>query len=227
MSILKIPVKFQNRDKVYTIKQEKLEIDCHICEGTKQIKYNDKDMKCPECMGVGKFISNKNIYIVCDEPFTISSTKISINSNGVTSVKYKGYSGYNSLNRAEENLFLTQEEAQSKCDWLNKERVSIDFNDIIIQESFKNTHPSIDKMIKKLDYYKKYNRFDNDIIINKDNVLINGYINYLLCKTLNKDLIKVVVDDSINECTIIEPNYENILHDKSNEDYWCIIENVD
>jgi len=50
MKTLQIPVKYQKDDTVYTIKQTKLEKICSICEGTGKIKYNDKDMRCPECI---------------------------------------------------------------------------------------------------------------------------------------------------------------------------------
>lgn len=195
MKTLEIPVKYQKGDIVYIIKQTKVEIVCHVCEGIGKIKYNEKDMKCPECMGIGKFMSNKNIYVVCDESFVISTIKISINGNGDISVKYKGYCGFNSLNRAEENLFLTKEEAQTRCDELNKEKTYIRINDIIIKDCFKETSPSVDKILSKLNYYKINKNFDKNIVINKENILQDGYINYLLCKLLNIEVIQAIIED--------------------------------
>ena len=195
MKTLQIPVKFQNGDSVYTIKQTKLEMNCHICEGTGRIKYNDKDMKCPECMGVGKFKSDKNIYVVCDEKFIISSTKISIDNNGNITVKYKGRCGFsNIMNRAEENLFLVKEEAQLKCDDLNRDRIYIKVDDIIIHNSFKETIPGINKIQGKLMYYKENNKFEKNIVVDRSKVLLDGYINYLICKMLNIETIRVVVE---------------------------------
>lgn len=89
---------------------------------------------------------------------------------------------------------MTKEEAQVRCDELNKETIIIPIDNIIIQDSFKNTQPSLDKIQEKLEYYKKYNRFDKRIVINKDNVLQDGYINYLICKILNIKTNKVVVE---------------------------------
>lgn len=193
MKTLEIPVKFQKEDAIYTLKKVKVETNCSICEGKGTIKYNDKDMKCPECMGRGKFTSNKQINVVCDEPYIISATKISINSDNQITVKYKGRCGNSSLNRAEDNLFTTKEEAQKKCDDLNKVRAWIEVDDIIIPECFKATKPSMDKIQRKLDYYKNHEKFDKDIIINEENVLLDGYINYLLCGLLNINIVKVVV----------------------------------
>jgi len=195
MKTLQIPVKFQKGDTIYTTKQSKLEKKCEICEGTGKIKYNDKDMRCPECMGVGKFTSNKMIHTVCDEPFVINMTKISVDNNGNITVKYKGHYGFSNIrNRMEESLFLTKEEAQIKCDELNKERTIISVDNIIIQDCFKETKPGIDKIQKKLEYYKENNKFDKNIVIDRDNVLQDGYISYLICKMLNIKTIKVVIE---------------------------------
>lgn len=67
--------------------------------------------------------------------------------------------------------------------------------DIVVPESFKLTQPSIDKIEVKLDYYKKYNKFEKHIVINKENILQDGYVNYLLCKLLNISYVMAVVED--------------------------------
>jgi hypothetical protein len=194
MNTLQLNLKFTKDDILYTTKQTKVEMTCHVCEGKGKIKYNDKDMKCPECMGAGKFQSNKQINVVCDEPYRISTTKISINSNGGISIKYKGHCGLTMLNRAEENLFFTKEEAQERCNELNKEKTFIRIEDIIIQDKFVETNPSIEKIQEKLEYYKVNKKFEKNIVVDKDNILLDGYINYLLCKLLNIDTVKVVIE---------------------------------
>ena len=196
MKELIIPVKFEKGDTFYTIKQTKLEKTCHICEGKKTITYNGKEMRCPECMGQGKFVSNKQIYVVCEEPFEITSYKISLDSNLKPSIKYKGYCGRSSLNRAEDNLFATKEEAKTKCDELNRERIFIKVGDIIIQDSFKENQPSLDKVTERLNYYKEHGKFQKEIIIDKDNVLLDGYITYSICRLLNMTHIKVIVAET-------------------------------
>lgn len=112
MKTLKIPVKFTTDDTIYTTKSTRLERECPFCDGKGTITYNNKNMRCPECMGKGKFLSNKQIYVVCEEPFVITKTKIDINPNGNVNVKYKGRCGFSNYNRSETNLFLTKEEAQ-------------------------------------------------------------------------------------------------------------------
>jgi hypothetical protein len=205
MKELIIPIKFEKGDTFYTIKQVKEEKVCHICEGKKTIIYNGKEMRCPECLGQGKFISNKQIHVVCSEPFQITSYKVSLDSNLKASIKYKGYCGTSTLNRSEDNLFATKEEAQLKCDEMNRERKYIDLEEIIIQDSFRENKPSIDKIAERLEQYKTKGKFNSYIVINKDNILIDGYINYLICKMLDKDEVKVIVD----ETPVISKNLEN------------------
>lgn len=194
MNTLQIPVKFKNGDSVYTIKQSKLEKTCTVCEGTGKIKYNNKDMRCPECMGVGKFTTDKVMQTVCEEPFIVETTKISISSHDNASVKYKGRCGQVRVNRAEENLYSTKEEAQAKCDELNKEKIYINICEIEIQDSFKETRPSLDKIQEKLSYYKNNNKFNKNITIDQNKVLQDGYITYLICKMLNIETVRVVVE---------------------------------
>ena len=194
MKTLQIPVKFQKGDTIYTIKQTKLEKNCEICEGTGRIKYNDKDMRCPECMGTGRFTENKNILKVCDDPFVITLTKISVDNNGSITVRYKGNCCFVRLNRAEESLFLSKEEAQLKCDEMNKDRINIRVDDIIIQDSFKESKPSVDKIQNKLEYYKVNNKFEKNIVVDKNNILQDGYINYLICRILGIEVVKAVVE---------------------------------
>lgn len=197
MQTLELQVKFSKEDIIYTTKQTKVKSICNICDGSGTIVYNNKNMRCPECAGKGEFISNKRAHVVCEEPFIIAITRININSNGSTSVRYKGRCGLSTLNRAEGNLFSTKEEAQKRCDELNREKFYMHVSDIVIQEKFKESQPSIDKIQAKLDYFKKNNTFESHIVVNRENILQDGYINYLLCSLLNIDTAYVIIEDGI------------------------------
>jgi len=194
MRILKISVKFSPEDELYTVKQIKQETECNICESTGRINFNEKDMRCPECNGVGKFISNKQINVVCEEAYKISSTDIKLSNNGQANVKYRGYCGLTKLNRANNTLFTTKEEAQKYCDMINREKKIIRINDISIQESYSNTIPSLEKIQSKLEFRKENGWFENEIILDENDVLQDGYITYLLYKLLNVKVIKVIVE---------------------------------
>jgi len=198
MQTYNIPVKYSVDEVLYTIRQVKSKMyskPCSICEGSGKIYYKNKVMKCPECNGTGKINLNKNVYVVCDDVFKVITTKISINYNGDIYIKYKGQCGIPLITRAENNLFETRKEAQLKCDELNKEKIEIHIDDIIILDSFREKRPSIDKINKKLEYYKLYNGFEKDIVVNKDNVLVDGYINYLIYKMMNVEMVRVSVED--------------------------------
>ena len=191
---LQVPVKFINGDKLYTTKKVKVQIPCSICEGEGTIKYNNKDMRCPECVGVGYFTAKKAItHIVHEKPFVIKQTKIVIDNDGKTTIKYRGHCGTEILNRSVDNLFLTREEAQIRCDELNENLKLVNVEDIQIQEVFKENAPSPDKVINKIAYYKENGKFAKPIRVNKDNVLQDGYIDYLICKTFNINTTKVSI----------------------------------
>lgn len=195
---LQVPTKFQLGQKVYIIKQIKPKKICPICKGKKKIKYNNKDMTCPECKGFGIIISNKIINIVDDRKFTVKVIKTATYEDGFFIVKYKINSDFDILNRAEENLFATRKEAQARCNELNDSRIDVKVSNIKISNDFKNSRPSTGKILKKLDYYNRYGKFNTDITLDKDNILIDGYINYLICQLLHIETVKVTIKDDKN-----------------------------
>lgn len=72
----------------------------------------------------------------------------------------------------------------------------INIKDIIIQDSFKASPPSTYKIAKCYGYYRKNKVFDRDIIINKDNVLTDGYVAYLVAKMFDIKMVPVVLFNS-------------------------------
>lgn len=57
---------------------------------------------------------------------------------------------------------------------------SFPLKDIIISEDFKNTAPAEWKLQRKLDRYEETLELPEDIVINDENVLIDGYTTYLI-----------------------------------------------
>lgn len=199
MSEWKIKTKFDIGDKVYTIQKEKVKISCHICKGLKKIKYNNMDMKCPECAGKGVFISDDTISMVRENPFTVSMIKVSIDNRNGVEIKYKCGDEYgNRTNRKESNLYKTVKQAQKACDELNTEKKFINVGDIIISDKFAATNPSREKLQRKLLYYVESNKFDKPIVIDKDNTLVDGYINYLICGLMGIKSVIAVVENQTN-----------------------------
>ena len=62
------------------------------------------------------------------------------------------------------------------------EPYTVKVSDIIIPEEFKATKPRFEKMIQKRKFYRKNNRFESKIVLNKDFLLIDGYTSYIIAK---------------------------------------------
>ena len=58
----------------------------------------------------------------------------------------------------------------------------MNIEDIIIPKSFAETSPAKWKLAKCRTYYDTNGEFDRDIVLNKRNVLIDGYVAYLIAK---------------------------------------------
>lgn len=56
---------------------------------------------------------------------------------------------------------------------------SFPLKDIVISEDFKSTVPVSWKLQKKMEYYERTWKLPEDIVINDENVLIDGYTTYL------------------------------------------------
>lgn len=62
------------------------------------------------------------------------------------------------------------------------EPYKVKVSDIIIPEEFKATKPRFKKMIQKREFYRKNDRFESKIVLNKDFLLIDGYTSYIISK---------------------------------------------
>lgn len=62
---------------------------------------------------------------------------------------------------------------------MQREFFTIPLKEIIIDESFKNTTPAAVKIDRARDYLQTYKEVPKTIILNKNNVLIDGYCSYL------------------------------------------------
>lgn len=69
----------------------------------------------------------------------------------------------------------------------SKEKIS----NIKINEEFKRTKPKKWKMQSKENYFLKYGIFESKIVLDKNNVLIDGYTSYLLAKKFKVNVVKV------------------------------------
>lgn len=67
----------------------------------------------------------------------------------------------------------------------------INIDKIIITNKFKQTRPKYWKVIKKTRYIDKNGCPEHPITLNKSGVLLDGYIDYLVCKALDIKWVSV------------------------------------
>ena len=75
------------------------------------------------------------------------------------------------------------------------EPYKVKVSDIIIPEEFKATKPRFKKMIQKRKFYRKNNRFESKIVLNKDFLLIDGYTSYIIAKENGMKYVEVYFVD--------------------------------
>lgn len=62
---------------------------------------------------------------------------------------------------------------------------------IKISKEFKMKYPRTLKLISKMEYYLRNNKFEQPIVINKKGVLVDGYTSYIIAQMLNKKWARV------------------------------------
>ena len=62
------------------------------------------------------------------------------------------------------------------------EPYKVKVSDIVIPVEFKESPPRFKKMMHKREFYRKNNRFESKIVLNKDFLLIDGYTSYIIAK---------------------------------------------
>lgn len=71
----------------------------------------------------------------------------------------------------------------------------IKLSKIKIPNKFKRTYPKPEKMLKKYKFFLKYKNFESRIVINKQNILIDGYTSYLIAKAFGFKKVTVMIKD--------------------------------
>lgn len=67
----------------------------------------------------------------------------------------------------------------------------INIDKIRISNAFQRTHPSDVKVKECRDYWEKYHEQSKMIVVNKNNILVDGYIQYLILKEKGVKLAEV------------------------------------
>lgn len=63
---------------------------------------------------------------------------------------------------------------------------------IKISKEFKMHYPSALKLAHKIEYYLRNGKFEQPIVIDKENVLVDGYTTYIIAQMLNKKFVRVI-----------------------------------
>ena len=73
-------------------------------------------------------------------------------------------------------------------------------SDIKISDAFANSIPRVEKLNECRNSWNLWNRQDRYIVVNSDNVLIDGYIQYLVLKENNVEEVEVEISNKPKEC---------------------------
>lgn len=68
----------------------------------------------------------------------------------------------------------------------------IEMNKVIISKAFKSTYPKSHKLENVRNYFEHYGELDKPIVINNSNVLVDGYVRYLIALEYGLDVIPFV-----------------------------------
>jgi len=76
---------------------------------------------------------------------------------------------------------------------------TVNVSDIKIDESFRQTAPHADKIATCYGFYCEHLFFDRAIIVNRNMLLLDGYVAYLVAKMLDVESVKVVMISGTKE----------------------------
>ena len=71
-----------------------------------------------------------------------------------------------------------------------KDEISIDL--IKIRSDFERVKPRRDKLKERIAYYEKTGEFYTPIVIDDENVLVDGYISYIIAKRYGKNKVEII-----------------------------------
>lgn len=196
METIRIKTEFKIGETVFIAKKKFIEEECPLCQGEKNIVLKIKggavyDYMCPHCSGMGK-VKLKKVYAPVEEMYVVTEIKFTLKENNEIITKIKGMSLNTGFVKDSSEVFKTLNECKEWCDEMNLPREVVSISDIIISDEFKEHTPSFDKIQFKMEEYRRTGKM-NEIAINKDNILVDGYITYKMCQLLDIKEVTVKV----------------------------------
>lgn len=153
---------------------------------------NTKQYKCPECNGRGTLKATGQVkYEVHQGVICGISTKVS-ESKTITTYTISKEDG-NTIPLDQHDIWLNNEDAIQRCNFLNLERRLYPIECIQIPESFSKTIPHNDKLMKRLDEWRKSKKLETEIYIDSSGKLFDGYTSYLIYRMLGIVDVPVVI----------------------------------
>lgn len=200
MTTIKIGTDLKIGEEVFIAKKVAVSTACDVCNSTGSIMLGTcmdgaKIYSCPCCKGKGVIFSNVKKYVPVEGTCTVKEIRVVVKTDEEMVVRAKvATDGLTTLKQASE-VFRTLEECQAWCDEKNQPRVTIPISEIVISDIFKAHTPSFEKINAKMEAYKRTGQM-SEISIDKNNVLVDGYISYKLCQLLDiKEVTAKVVGD--------------------------------
>ena len=123
-----VETKFEVGQEVFLIKKDRKVIEnkekCKICNGEGHIVFKGYTMSCPECEGSKYICVDSNIvdnYFTDKKPHTITSIGIKTTAKESKLTYMIDGKAYERKKVNENEIFATREEAENRCNELNKE----------------------------------------------------------------------------------------------------------
>lgn len=168
---------------------------------------NTKQYKCPECNGRCTLKATGQVkYEVHQGVICGISTKVS-ESKTITTYTISKEDG-NTIPLDQNDIWLNNEDAIQRCNFLNLERRLYPIECIQIPESFSKIIPHNDKLMKRLDEWRKNKRFEIEIYIDSSGKLFDGYTSYLIYRMLGVVDVPVVIWPKKE---ILNPDFEGMF----------------
>lgn len=151
---------------------------------------NVKEYVCPECNGKGNVKMASPKYEVAEG--VISVIRAEETSAGVKFV----FSVNDSCcirKLSDDNTWLSREDAQKRCDFLNLERRLVPIECIHVPRNFAATIPCNEKLMRRMDEWRKFRKFETEIYVDENLNMFDGYTSYLVYRMLGIMDVPVVI----------------------------------
>lgn len=152
---------------------------------------NVREYDCPECHGTGMVKAKSPKYEVGHGE--VVGIEYSQTTSGTKLIYRVSEAGGNSRKLTDDCVWLAEDAARRKCDFLNLERRMVPIECIQIPHCFATTIPCNEKLMRRLDEWRKSRKFNTEIYVDENMNLFDGYTSYLVYRMFGQMDIPVVI----------------------------------